>query len=489
MEDAWDWVEEELKKIQEDVPRDAETMQVVDAISVADFWKRRYDEELMLWERRIEQKEDEKRSLQQKAQVHESSIKELDWKLKELERRWEQEKLLLEDRIKSKEVEAELEKTKSQWESRLRALEEENKSLKNHMGRMEGVAFMPPSMQPAEFGAVTPPATAVPPTAAPRPLGIPPAGSMSSKELEIVRQQMEKQLKEREEQLRRNEEEVRKRLEQLEGEKNSVAHELAEKEKLLQQEKEQWMKADKEVSGTSIQMTQQLANLKERETEHFVILEDLARGFAHRVRNYLGIMSGTVQLCIANYKMEPELEEQLKIVDQNVQDMLKSIEDFLGLARIPEMYFQPLNFNQVFDALSQTMAPKFKAQNVTINKQYDASLPLFKGDPKLFDDALQHLLQNSIEALPQGGQITLTTSYDKNREAVVLKISDNGSGIAENHAKKIFQPYFSSKKNHKGLGLTIAKRVVDLHRGTLQVESAKGKGTTVSINLFLANAE
>jgi signal transduction histidine kinase len=165
--------------------------------------------------------------------------------------------------------------------------------------------------------------------------------------------------------------------------------------------------------------------------------------------------------------------------------MLKSIEDFLGLARIPEMYIQPLNFNQVFDNLVKTMDGKFKAQNITINKKFDASLPMFKGDPKLFDDALQHLVQNSVEAMPQGGQITLTTVYDKTRDCVSLKISDNGAGIAETHIKKIFQPYFSSKKNHKGLGLTIAKRVVDLHRGTLTVESAKGKGTTIAINLFL----
>jgi signal transduction histidine kinase len=491
MEDAWDWVQEELKKIQQDVPPDTETMQVVDAISVADFWKRRYDEELMLWERRLESKEDEKRVLQGKAQMHEASIKEMEWKLRELERRWDQEKLLLEDRIKSKEVESELERTRYQWETRMRALEEENKGLKTHLQRMEGVAFAPPVAAPVFPASPYPPAAPAAPAAgaapapAPAPAVMPPAGSMSSKELEQVRQQMEKRLKEREDQLRRSEEEVRQRLESLETEKKNVEQTLVDKEKQLQQEKEQYMKADKDVSTTSVQMTQQLTHLKERETEHFVILEDLARGFAHRVRNYLGIMSGTVQLCIANFKMDAELEEQLKIVDQNVQDMLKSIEDFLGLARIPEMYFQPLNFNQVFDAIAQTMAPKLKAQNVTFATQYDAALPAYKGDPKLFDDALQQLVQNSIEALPQGGQITVTTLFDKNRDAVVLKINDNGGGIADNHIKKIFQPYFTSKKNHKGLGLTIAKRVVDLHRGTLQVESAKGKGTTIVISLFM----
>ena len=64
IEDSWDWVEQELKKIQTELPADNNMMQVVDAISVADFWKRRYDEERMLWERKLELKEDEKKGMQ-----------------------------------------------------------------------------------------------------------------------------------------------------------------------------------------------------------------------------------------------------------------------------------------------------------------------------------------------------------------------------------------------------------------------------------------
>jgi len=69
------------------------------------------------------------------AQAHERSLKELEWKLKELERRWDQEKLLLEDRLQAKEVESELEKTKFQWESRIKVIEDENRNLKDHMTR------------------------------------------------------------------------------------------------------------------------------------------------------------------------------------------------------------------------------------------------------------------------------------------------------------------------------------------------------------------
>ncbi|MFH1368940.1 MAG: ATP-binding protein [Elusimicrobiota bacterium] len=452
MDDSWSWIEEELKKIQTELPADPEMMQVVDAISVADFWKRRYDEEMMLWEKKLQIKEEEKKNLQDQAFSHEMSIKELDWKLKELERRWEHEKLLLEDRLKAKEVEAELEKTKLQWESRLKEAETENKILKNQLGREAGVSVSPAAGVPG---------------------------------MEMIPEQASRHLRELEETLRKNEEEAKTRLEKLETEKKEVAQMLSEKEKIFMQEKEKWSKLEGEVSGMTGQMGMRLANLKEREQEHFTILEDLARGFAHRVRNYLGIMSGTVQLALANFKVEPELEEQLKVVDQNVQDMLRSIEDFLALARVPEMANQPLNINSLLEAANKHLESRITLQKISVTKNLAADIPQFNGDPKLMQESLMHLMENSIEAMPNGGQMTLTTLYDKAKDAIIVKITDTGSGISENHIKKVCQPYFSSKKNHKGLGLTAAKRIIDLHRSTLGLESVKDKGTTVTISLLL----
>ncbi|MBN1621015.1 MAG: hypothetical protein JW871_00300 [Endomicrobiales bacterium] len=446
MDNSWDWVQEELKKIQDEIPQDPEMMQVVDAISVADFWKRRYDEEQMLWERKLTMKEDEKKALQDQAQTHEMAIKELDWKLKELEHRWEQEKLLLEDRLKTKEIEAALDKSKIQWETRLKVLEQENKTLKMELGQAEGIDVVP-GLRKTELSEDT--------------------------------------FREKEEALRKAKEEVKERLEKLEKEKEEVAISLKEKEGVLSSEREKWKKLEEEVKLMSSQMENRLKGLKEREQEHFIILEDLARGFAHRVRNYLGIMSGTIQLCISNYKMEGELEEQLTIVDQNVQDMLGSIEDFLKFARIPEMSMKKLDMNQTIEENLSTFDNKFKIQNISVTKQFDPKLPLFEGDKSLINEVFQNLLQNSLEAMPQGGQLTISNQYDKTRELISIKITDSGSGISEAHIKKIFQPYFSTKKGRRGLSLTSAKRIINLHRGILAIESTKGKGTTATINFFL----
>lgn len=448
MQDSWELVQEELKKMQDEAAGAPDAAQLVDAISVADFWKRRYDDEKVTWERRLEAREGEKRELRLRAEDHASSLKQLEWKLKDLERRWEQEKLLLEDRVRAKEIESRLEQTKFQWEKRIEALEEENRYLKTELGLADGAV-------------------------------IPGSGTLPSPLLE-------RSWRARQDQALRTEQDARRRLDELEAEKAAAAQALAAKEKEFIAERQSWQKLEKETALLSTQMGAELASLKAREEEHFVILEDLARGLAHRARNYLGIISGTIQLSVAQYAMEPELAEQLAVVDRNVQDMLVSIEDFLKLARIPEMSIQPRDINQLAGAALDGCAAAVAAKKITVKKTLGAGIPPYPCDQKLFAEALRHLLDNAVDALQPGGVLTVGTAWDPAARAITVTIGDNGSGISETQIKKIFQPYFTSKKDHKGLGLTIVKRVVDLHHGTVQITSAPRRGTTAVMTLFAA---
>lgn len=454
--DSWDWVQTELKKLEDELSPDSGMLEVVDAISVADFWKRRYDEESMLWERKLQRKEEEKSSLKEKTQTHEVALKELEWKLKELDRRWQQEKVVLEDRLKSKELEAELQKIKLQWEMRLKALEEENKNLKTKISSVTGVPVQPSDAAPIGGFAYAPS------------FGMG-AGVADAR------------IRELEEKLRQSEEEHRKALKKLDEEKASVHRQLEEKESNFHQEKAAWETLEREVSQMNHQMMDRLKLLREREQDHFTVLEDLARGFAHRVRNYLGIISGTIQLCVANYKMDEELKGQLVIVDQNVADMLKSIEEFLALARIPQMSPVKMQIAGLVEKSLASLSDKIKSSGVTLEKNF-ASVPDLDIDEKLLTEALGHILSNSLEAMSAGGgTLSVAISHDAAKSLVTLKISDTGAGVSEAHLKKIFQPYFTTKKNHKGLGLTAAKRIADLHGASLNLESVKAKGAAVSV--------
>jgi signal transduction histidine kinase len=456
MEDSWDWVEEEIKKMQDDLPQDPEAMQVVDAISVADFWKRRYDEERMLWERKLDEKEGERSELTNKAVNHESSIKELDFKFKELERRWEQEKLLLEDRIKAKEVEATVAQARLEWEKRMKSLEEENQRLKIQLNNLEGIPLSPRQKLAQERE---------------QPLDQGPARGASQERACSEDHQRELEAS-------------KKQLEALEKDKIRVAKEIEEKEKSFQMEKELWSKLETEIKAMSQNMTTRLNNLKERESEHFFMLEDLARGFAHRIRNFLGIISGTVQLSMSNFKLEPELKEQLTTVEQNVAEMLKSIEEFLVLSKVPQMDVQPANVKKIVDDALSGFAEKIRSQKIAVSSEFTPPDIMVKCDAKLLREALKDIIENSIDAMIQGGRLDINASLDRENNLLFIKIIDTGIGVSEMHLKKIAQPYFSTKPNRKGLGLTMAKRVIDLHKGSLTVASEKGKGMTVSISLY-----
>ena len=460
MADSWDWIEEELRKLEtefspETTDANSDLLPVLDAISVADFWKRRYDEERALWERKLELKEDEKSALQQRALEHEQSIKELAWRFKELESRWEKEKLLLEDRLRAKEIEASLEQKRLEWESRLKLLEEENKQLKLKLSALTGVPLTPDAI-----------------TTAYQPV--------SPTELKSLKEQIEQ-----------NRQEAEKHLQELAEEKEKVARQLAEQEQKFLKEKELWQKSHAETKSLFQKAMAKLKYLREKEQENFTTLEDLARGLAHRVRNYLGIMSGTLQLAASTTQMPSDIKEQLGVVENNIQEMLNSIEEFLNLSRLPSLNMAQHSLNDILKKSLETKNAELKSANINITTHLAENLPAIRLDEKLFMEAIGHLINNARESMPDGGNLVITTRIINDAEtagqpvAIEVRITDSGSGISENHLKKIFQPYFSTKKGHKGLGLTVARRIISLHNGSLTIESKKGEGTTAIISLVL----
>jgi signal transduction histidine kinase len=116
-------------------------------------------------------------------------------------------------------------------------------------------------------------------------------------------------------------------------------------------------------------------------------------------------------------------------------------------------------------------------------------LPAVKADSRLLAETVNALAANALEAMPDGGKLEIETSVDAEGRSVVAKFRDFGKGISENHIRKVFQPYFTSKKGHKGLGLSVCKRVMELVRGTIDLTSVKGEGTTVILTFPIAGAE
>lgn len=449
--DEWESVRQKIRELQGSFLNSSpEVRSTLDTVSVADFWKRRYEEEKQLWEDKLAAKEKEQMKTEQQFVQDEQGIRELNFKIKGLEEKLSSEKMIWEERSKLKLLEAELEKRKVEWDAKIRTLENENEQLRSKIRR----------------------------------------GAESSEEETRRRQQMESEKLRMEEELKNLQKQIQamtlqeqQKLQQMATDKQALQKQLEELQATKNEGKGRSAEIEKEMTLLAAERDRQLAMIAEREKEQFEAFEDLARGFAHKVRNYLGIMSGTLQLCMTNFKMEEELKKQVTLVDQNAQDMLKSIEEFLSLAKIPEMSLQNSAINELLSNVLFSLEDAARSQNIRLEKKFSDSLPMATMDGKLLSEAFKQLLHNSIEASTAGSAVTVSSNFESPSNKIVLRIIDTGKGISENHLKKVFQPYFTTKKGKKGLGLSIAKRAIDLHHGSLSVFSAKNQGTTVTVQL------
>jgi signal transduction histidine kinase len=129
------------------------------------------------------------------------------------------------------------------------------------------------------------------------------------------------------------------------------------------------------------------------------------------------------------------------------------------------------------------------ADRLDIRLDIPSDLPSLLVDRTLVGRALTNVIDNALHAMPGGGSLAITARADGARNLVVLSVTDTGVGMDEEGLKHIFEPYFSTKATGTGLGLTIARRNVELSGGQIFVESEKGGGTTVRFELPIAPAE
>lgn len=449
--DEWDIVRQKIKDLQNSIlTTSSDVRNTADTISVADYWKRRYEQEQQLWEQKLAVKEKEQTGMREKFVQDEQGIRDLNYKLKELETRLQSEKSIWEERSKIQMLEAELEKKKIEWGSKIRMLEEENEQLRGRLRK--GAETVDEEKKRRQ-------------------------------EMETEKIRMEEELKHLQQQIHAEALEEQKKMQAIETEKQTLQKQLEELKTVKEEGKEKSAEIQKELEAMNAERNRNLALLTEREKEQFEAFEILSRGFAHKVRNYLGIMGGTMQLCLSSFKMEDELKKQIVLVDESVQEMLKAIEEFLSLAKIPEMHFQGVDVNELLSSAIFMMEDLGKAQNIRFEKKFTEALPPLSADAKLLVDGVKQIIANAIESSPAGSAITVSSGFEPHSNKIVIRIIDTGKGISENQLKRIFQPYFTTKKGKKGLGLSIAKRAIDLHHGSLTAFSAKDQGTTMTIQI------
>lgn len=212
----------------------------------------------------------------------------------------------------------------------------------------------------------------------------------------------------------------------------------------------------------------------------------LSAGMAHEIRNPLTSIKGYAQYIKSELDEEDELVADISVIINEVDRLNGIIDRFLTFARPQQLKLLPASTNKVVSDVIKLISKEIQDNNIFINESYD-EIPLINIDADQMEQALLNIVINSIQAMHAGGQLTVSTGYDKKSDYIEIIIADTGVGILPEDFDKIFEPFFTTKDKGTGLGLAISSRIIENHKGFLEVRSKRGVGTEFSIKLPIKN--
>lgn len=221
-------------------------------------------------------------------------------------------------------------------------------------------------------------------------------------------------------------------------------------------------------------------------SEKLAITGQLAARVAHDVRNPLSSIKMQAQLLRSRAGDNEQDLASLKTILHQTDRVERVIQELLDLSRPATLKPEPQPLNAVVEDALSLMDTQFTHLKVSVQRQLAPGLPDALIDAERLKQALLNVLDNAVEAMPQGGQLTVTTRLSGEGDTLVVQVIDEGEGIPPDRMKKLFSPFFTTKRDGVGLGLVNAKSILDAHHGSLRLESSPAKGTTTTLSVPVA---
>jgi two-component system NtrC family sensor kinase len=219
-----------------------------------------------------------------------------------------------------------------------------------------------------------------------------------------------------------------------------------------------------------------------------VSLGEITASMAHEFNNPLGVIMGFVEDLLEEADPSSPQYEALRIVDEETKRCEKIIQDLMQFARPGDAQRRQTYLHAVIDTTLHMMESRLYKQKVTLARRIQPDLPPIEADPQQIEQVLVNLYLNAVDAMPDGGTLTIGAAIEGNprQQGIAITVTDTGRGMNSDEVKKIFQPFYTAnKKAGLGLGLPICERIVKNHGGRIEIESEPGKGTTFKIILPL----
>ncbi len=215
-------------------------------------------------------------------------------------------------------------------------------------------------------------------------------------------------------------------------------------------------------------------------SEKLAALGQLAAGIAHEIRNPLTSINILIHSLRERLPSENSQQEDLKVIEEEIHRMNEIVDQFLRFAKPASPLLEKTDVLSIFEETLQLLRPQIEKQRIVVEKEFQA-LPMIQMDPEQMKQAMLNLLLNAIQAMPEGGQLTLKGQNSKEGQWIHLFIEDSGMGISLEDVDKLFDPFFSTKEGGIGLGLSITHRIIDQHHGKIEVKNAPEKGTIFTV--------
>jgi two-component system, NtrC family, sensor histidine kinase HydH len=215
-------------------------------------------------------------------------------------------------------------------------------------------------------------------------------------------------------------------------------------------------------------------------------ISQLAGGLAHEIRNPLSTVSLNLDLLAEDFQ-KPETPRDRRVLQRverlqhEVYRLRDILENFLRFARVQELGLVSTDLNKIVEELCDFYEPTASSKGILIRTFLAHDLPLTRIDADLLKQALLNLILNAEHAMPSGGELMLTTRRENGW--VVLHVIDTGVGMTEEVRARIFDAFFSTRPAGSGLGLPTARKIIEAHGGTIQVQSEPGKGSQFTVRL------
>lgn len=217
--------------------------------------------------------------------------------------------------------------------------------------------------------------------------------------------------------------------------------------------------------------------------EKLAAVGGIAAGVAHEIRNSLNIIGMSVQYLQSKFSPEDEKREFTETILEKVDKLNSVATDLIHFARPHKPIFEKSDIHSMFDRVISLVKFRCIVQKIEVIKKLVKNMPLILIDRKLMEQVLSNLIDNSLWAMPKGGKLNIATHVPHENNFIEIKICDSGCGISNKDISRIFDPFFSRRENGTGLGLSIVHRIIEEHRGSIDVKSELGKGTAFSIRL------